>query len=709
LKENAMAHHLPTIACHALLLASASALAQNNTVLITSPASQQVSGFENLSLREAPFSATNIDNATLRDLGAQRISDALRLDSSVTDSYNSPAYWDMLSVRGFMLDNRYNYRREGLPINAETMIGMDNKERIELFKGTSGIQAGTSAPGGIANYVVKRPPNSIESSVRSLTFNYGNSNNSSIALDLGGRYGENNAFGYRVNATYEDLNPYVQNAKGHRQLLALAMDWRINANTRLEWEIESSSRQQMGVNAASITGNTLPSPVYGQNNFSKQSWSVPGVFDGLTGSLRLKHRLDNGWMWTTQVGAQRLKTDDRLSYAYGCYAEGNYDRFCSDKTFDLYDYRSENERRINDALQTELTGQVQLAGIQHDLTFSWLRQRQIDKLSPMQAYNWAGTGSLSGLSESAAAPEPYDLNTNRQEYSTEISVKDRIRFNRLADLWLGLRSSHIQRDSQRTDGSRATHDDRTITTPWVAFSHKLPYNATGYASYGQGVEAQVTPNRSRYTNAGEALPSAKSTQKELGIKGAQGPWLWNAALFDITRPVWGDQGACEEDNSCTRKLDGIAQHKGLELGMGYRSNQWKVDTAATWLDAKRSLALINPVQNGQRPLNVPSLVLRAAAEYRWTQVPGLRTTLRLSHEGQRDLIEGGAMKLPGWTTADLAVHYSTKMAGQNTDWTLALENASNRAYWRESPKQFGHYYLYAGAPRNLRLTVRMLF
>jgi iron complex outermembrane receptor protein len=487
------------------------------------------------------------------------------------------------------------------------------------------------------------------------------------------------------------------------------MDWRLNANTRLEWEIESSSRQQMGVNAASITGNIIPSPVYGKNNFSQQSWSVPGVFDGLTGSLRLKQRLDNGWMWTTQVGAQRLKTDDRLSYAYGCYAEGNYDRFCSDKKFDLYDYRSENERRINDALQTELTGQVQLAGIQHELTFSGLRQRQIDKLSPMQAYNWAGTGSLSGLSESAAAPEPYDLNTNRQEYSTEISVKDRIRVHHLADLWLGLRSSHIQRDSQRTDGSRATHDDRTITTPWIAFSHKLPYKATGYASYGQGVEAQVTPNRSRYSNAGVALPSAKSIQKELGLKGAQGPWLWNAALFDITRPVWGDQGACEEDNSCTRKLDGVAKHKGLELGIGYRSHQWKIDTAATWLDAKRSQALINPVQNGQRPLNVPSLVVRAAAEYRWTQVPGLRTTLRLNHEGQRDLTEGGTMTLPSWTTVDLAAHYSTKVAGQNTDWTLALENASNRAYWRESPKQFGHYYLYAGAPRNLRFTVRTLF
>jgi iron complex outermembrane receptor protein len=704
-----MAHHLPKLTCHALLLASASAIAQNNTVLITSPAAQQVSGFEGLRLREAPFSAINIDNATLRDLGAQRISDALRLDSSVTDSYNSPAYWDMLSVRGFMLDNRYNYRREGLPINAETMIPLDNKERIELFKGTSGIQAGTSAPGGLANYVVKRPPNSGEVGTRSLTFSYGNGNNSAIALDLGGRFGENNAVGYRVNAAYEDLNPYVRNAKGHRQLLALAMDWRINANTRLEWEMESSSRQQMGVNAASITGNTLPSPVLGHTNFSKQSWSVPGVFDGLTGSMRLKHRLDNGWMWTTQLGAQRLKTDDRLSYAYGCYAEGNYDRFCSDKTFDLYDYRSENERRINDALKTELTGQVKLAGIQHDLSFSWLRQRQIDKLSPMQAYNWAGTGSLMGAGESTAAPEPTELNTNRQEYSTEISVKDRVRVHPMADLWLGLRTSQIQRDSQRTDGSRATHDSRTFTTPWLAFSHKLPYNTTGYVSYGQGVEAQVTPNRSRYTNAGVALPSAKSTQKELGFKGAQGEWLWNAALFDITRPVWGDQGACEEANSCTRQLDGVANHKGVELGMGYRSKQWRLDTAATWLDAKRADAVIDPGQNGQRPLNVPSLVVRAAAEYRWTQVPGLRTTVRLSHEGQRDLMEGGAMTLPAWTTADLAAHYSTKVAGKSTDWSLALENATNRAYWRESPKQYGHYYLYAGAPRNLRLTVRFVY
>ncbi len=704
-----MAHHLPKLTCQALIFVSASAFAQNNTVLITSPAAQQVSGFENLNLREAPFSATNIDSATLRDLGAQRISDALRLDSSVTDSYNSPAYWDMLSVRGFVLDNRYNFRREGLPISAETMIPMDNKERIELFKGTSGIQAGTSAPGGLANYMVKRPPNSIEAASRSLTLGFGNGNNSLTALDLGGRFGDNYAFGYRVNAAYENLNPSVYSAKGHRQLLSLAMDWRINANTRLEWEIENSHRQQIGVNAASITGNTLPSPLLGQYNFSRQSWSVPSVFAGLTSTIRLKHKLENGWMWTTQLGAQRLKTDDRLSYAYGCYSEGNYDRFCSDKTFDLYDYRSENERRMTDALQTELTGQVQLAGIQHDLTLSWLRHRQIDKMSPMQAYNWAGTGSLTGFSDSAPSPEPYDLNTNRQEYATEISIKDRIRVHRFADLWLGLRSSQIQRDSQRTDGSRATRDDRTLTTPWLAFSHKLPFNATGYISYGQGVEAQVTPNRSRYTNAGVALPSAKSTQKELGLKGGQSDLQWQAVLFDIQRPVWGDEGTCDEINTCTRRLDGSANHQGLELGLAFRNKQWRWDAAGTWLQAQRENAIIDPNQNGQRPLNVPSWVFRAGVEYRWDGVPGLRTSFRISHEGKRDVIEGGLLQLPAWTTADFAAHYSAPLMGYNTEWTIAIDNASNKSFWRESPKQYGHYYLYAGAPRQIRFNLRTLF
>jgi len=144
-------------------ISSAWAESTPTEITITAESPVRVSGFDGVTLKEQPFSVTHITNATLRDVGAQRVTDALRLDASVSDSYNLPAYWDKLGVRGFTLDNRYNFRREGLPISAETIVPMDNKQRIELLKGTSGMQSGTSSPGGLVNYVVKRAPQVLNS------------------------------------------------------------------------------------------------------------------------------------------------------------------------------------------------------------------------------------------------------------------------------------------------------------------------------------------------------------------------------------------------------------------------------------------------------------------------------------------------------------------------------------------------------------------
>lgn len=89
-------------------------------------------------------------------------------------------------MRGFVIDNKYNFRREGLPISAETFIALENKQSVEILKGTSGIQAGTSAPGGLVNYSVKRPTQTDLRTVRIET----NSNASVLgAIDLGGRAG----------------------------------------------------------------------------------------------------------------------------------------------------------------------------------------------------------------------------------------------------------------------------------------------------------------------------------------------------------------------------------------------------------------------------------------------------------------------------------------------------------------------------------------
>jgi len=696
----------------AIALLSATGLAAQGLtdITITDTAPSQVSGFGDVPLRQAPFSAITIDRQTLQDIGAQRVSDALRLDASVADSYNSPAYWDSLSVRGYTLDNRYNYRREGLPISAETMIGMDNKDRIELFKGTSGIQAGTSAPGGLVNYVVKRPPSAQNTTVRDVSASVGPGHSSSIALDLGGRFGQDQALGYRFNAAYEDLSPYIKNTEGHRRLFALAMDWRLTPDSRLEWEIERSERQQMGVNAYSLLGDILPAPVDGKRNLTRQHWSVPGVFAGTTGTLRFKQNLEGGWLWSTQYGAQRLRTDDRLSFAYGCSAQERWDRFCSDGGFDLYDYRSDHERRSSDALQTELSGAIRLVGLQHQLGLSLMRSRMLDRPSAMQAYNWAGTGNINGSFDSPEAqPTPGELNTQRSEYTTEIALRDRIELSNQTALWLGWRHTRLNRASERTDGSQAVQDERSFNTPWLALTHQITPAYLVYGSYGEGIETDVAPNRSRYNNAGQALPALRSEQFEIGVKGQLARTRWQASWFDITRPVAGDEGTCDEANTCTRKIDGQARHRGVELSAGLAQAQWQWDIATTWTDAKRQEAAIDPSVNGQRALNVPRLSLRAMAQYRFAGVPGLRSSLRLNHEGTRRVTEDGALQLPAWTTLDLATHYDTRIQGTRTQWTLAIDNLADRRYWRESPKQYGHYYLYPGAPRTVRVAVKASF
>ncbi|MBP8148244.1 MAG: TonB-dependent siderophore receptor [Limnohabitans sp.] len=710
--------HIAQAVAASIALASVSGLSAQTVpeITITDAAPSQVSGFGDVPLRKAPFSAVTIDSQTLQDIGAQRVSDALRLDPSVADSYNSPAYWDMLSVRGYTLDNRYNYRREGLPITAETMISMDNKDRIELFKGTSGIQAGTSAPGGLVNYVVKRPPTAKDDTIRSVSASHGPGNSSSVALDLGGRFGNNQDVGYRVNATYEDLNPYIRNTPGHRHLIALAMDWRMSADSRLEWEFEQSERQQMGINGYSLLGNALPAPVDGQTNLTRQSWSVPGVFAGTTGSVRFKQNLGDGWLWTTSYGAQRLRTDDRLTFAFGAtLPNGDWlgDRFAPNGSFDLYDYRSNNERRTSDALQTEVTGQTRMAGLQHDVGVSIMRSRLLDRLSDKQAYNWAGTGHVDGTSDSPTAqPTPGDLNTDRSEYTTELALRDRIEINAQTALWLGLRHSQMNRASVRTDGSRAAQDVRSFNTPWLAASYQITPAYGVYASYGEGVETEVAPNRSKYTNAGQALPALRSQQVEIGVKGQWTQARWQATVFDITRPQTGDAGTCNADNTCTRQTDGQAHHRGLELAAGLTQGAWTLDAGAAWIDAMRQNAVIDPTVNGQRALNVPRMTLRAQAQYRFADVPGLRTSLRLSHEAERltaVLDDGRSLNLPAWTTLDLATHYDTHISGTRTQWTLAVDNLTDRHYWRESPKEFGHYYLYPGAPRTLRLAVKASF
>jgi iron complex outermembrane receptor protein len=688
-------HHfaiLTPIAAAALLTGLA-AQAQLAPVVVSGRTTPQatVAGWGDTPLERLPLTASVFGAEALRDAGAQRLADLVRLDAAVADAYNSEGYWDILAVRGFVIDNRFNYRRDGLPINAETSIPLDNKARVEILEGTSGLQAGTSAPGGLVNLVVKRP---LATPLRSATVQWRGDASLAGAIDLSQRFGADGAVGMRLNAAVEAIDPELRDARGSRHLLAWAGEWRVTEGTRLEAEFETSQRSQPSQPGFSLLGDALPTPGDPRINLNNQPWSLPVVFDADTASLRLQQRLGGDWRFVAHAMTQRLRTDDRVAFPFGCSnGPAAYYRYsyCPDGSFDLYDYRSDDERRRSDAIELSVSGRVQTGSIGHAITAGVLRS-QVRNRFQQQAFNYAGSGNVDGSAVTPAAPTLTGENTDRDERSTELHLRNAIALGPAWTAWLGARHTRLSRESVRTDGSQATAYEQSFTTPFAAVGFAFAPEQLAYASWGQGIESEVAPKFDRYTNAGEALPTLQSRQFELGLKGRAGDAEWNLAAFDIARPLAVDLGTCDAADSCTRAIDGRARHRGVEAGGTLRAGPVTLGAGAMLLRARREGSSV-AASNGLAPANVPERTLRLQGD--WQAAPGLELSARVAYEGPRFVLPDNSVAIPGWTRADGSAKWT---AGVLT-WRVGIDNLFDRRAWRESPYQFSHAYLYPLAPR----------
>ena len=89
-----------------------------------------------------------------------------------------------------------------------------------------------------------------------------------------------------------------------------------------------------------------------------------------------------------------------------------------------------------------------------------------------------------------------------------------------------------------------------------------------------------------------------------------------------------------------------------------------------------------------------AVALRQTAKNRWVADCSGRAAL---------VLPDGSLKLPAWTRVDLALRYATRLQGHATTWTLGIDNLLDRRYWKESPYQYGHVFLYPGSARSLRV------
>ena len=676
-----------------------------------------VTGF-NQPLSRTPIQADVIDAKVLADIGATSLSDLTRIDASITDSYNAVGYWTTFTVRGFQVDNQQNFRRDGLPINAETSLPLENKSDVEVLKGLSGMQAGTSAPGGIVNLVVKRP----DVDLRSATLLWSQNGTYGVAADLSQRFGEQRQFGARLNLSATRLDPNYRDDKGHRSTASLATDWHIAEGSLLELEFEHSLQSQPSVPAFSTFAGVVPDPhaIDPHINLNDQAWSLPVVLQGNTMSLRFTQALAPDWQVKVQALQQRLVSNDHLAFAFGLYnADGtdcsNYcNTFGPNGQYSIWDFLSDDELRQTRDFDVSVNGRFTTGPLRHAATAGVLQTNFMGRFND-EAYNIVGTGTIDG--ETMVPPDPSltSPNTNRDEHSTEFYLRDSVQIGNDWAMWGGVRHTRLHRQTAETSTGDPTADTdyrQSFTTPWVAVSHQLTEHDMVYLSWGEGVESNVTPNLAIYKNPGQVQPSTLSRQWETGWKHAVGADQWGLTAYDVEQPQYTDVAVdptrdASPDNPLLHLRDGIVRSRGLE-----GEAQTRVDAltlrASAMLQHVRREGSGDPTV-GPIPTNVPNRSLKLLADYAIAQLPGLSVLANMAYEGKREVFPDDSAQIPGWTRFDLGARYTQSAGATTLVWRAGVDNVFDRRAWREAPYQYDHAYLFPLEPRTFHASLEAKF
>ncbi|WP_139672730.1 TonB-dependent siderophore receptor [Pseudomonas sp. F16(2018)] len=659
----------------------------------------QVGGLHSTPLLDTPAAVSVFSRQLLDDRQVRKLSEVLQSDASVGESYAPIGYYENFNVRGFELNAASSYRVNGQTIAGEQNVALENKQQVELLKGLSGLQSGVSEPGGLVNYVTKRPED-----VRSLSVSSNEQGERYLATDLGGWFGAERQLGLRVNLAHEDIRSYVDHADGKRDFASLALDWQINPNAVLELDAEYQHREQYSVPGYQLLGGTqLPHGVDPKDHLAWQSWAKPVQNDSLNLGGRFKYQFNDNWNGTLSASRSKVVIDDYSAFAWGS-SEGSY--FGSNGDYDIYDFRSPDDTRRIDEAQATLDGRFDALGVSHELTVGTSAQRRT--LDQRPGYNeWRGTGNIH---TGAPAVEPSDKPIGSSERRLDsrqygLFFSDRITFNDNWQTVIGAREVRLDEKTWDQNGVAGRHTRQYQLLPNAALIYKPQPDTTLYASYAKGLSSGGTAPWYA-SNAFEILAPTLSRQLEVGIKRDWQGMSFSAALFQIRQAY--QYARPDENPAPTYVQSGQQKNTGLELGAsGWVTSNLQIQASAAAIRAR--------VQNsdtvayeGHQAINVPRLRAALQADYA-PPVPGLALLGGARYSASKYASSAGNVEVGGYTVFDIGSRYRTNIGGYDTVLRLTVDNVFDKRYWRDVGDYLGDNYLFQGAPRTARLSASVSF
>lgn len=636
----------------------------------------QAGTFRDARILDTALTASVLTKELLEAQQALTIPDAVRNTAGVTTSQINTVIYGNLVIRGVSVDNTSNYRMNGvLPIVNFIHMPMENKSRVEVLKGASGLYYGFATPSGVINLVTERPRETGFGG--SLTAN----SHGGYGADVDGTL-KKGTVGLRVNGGASKTEFGVDKTSGERFFVSAAFDWEPSEDFSLQLDAEYLNNSVTETSLVRLNpGDTeLPPLLPSSANLGAEWLFAEGKELNLMAKGR--YRITQAISATFSVGRSYLDRIRRFSWFR------DYDLTTGDGTVQVFTFPDNTYE--NTILRGDVSANFSTGPIEHQLIVG-ISQRNLDVVTPAAAVQ--GNVAQNYFDQSGIIPvqERPDL-VIRDEPSTRdrgYFITNRMLFTDWLEGTIGYRFTEYRNETNTTlyEDSPGALSGSLVVKPRE--------NLSLYATYIEGLEeGGIAPGISN--NPGDLLPAAVSEQYEAGVKfEPKSGFLITAAYFNIERA----SAFLNDENFFVQ--EGRARYKGVEFSAsGEITRALAVAASATYIDAK-TVVSASPAIVGKRIENTPEFTFSLFARYQVPQVPGLSVSAGVFYTGDRAVNVTNDAFTPAYALLDLGAGYETEVAGRPIVFRVNAHNLTGKRHWEAT----GSGLLAQGKPRIVKFSV----
>jgi iron complex outermembrane receptor protein len=648
-------------------------------------------------LIEIPQSISVVTDRQMRDRGIHGVEEALWYTAGTQGGqYGDDSRSDWTLIRGFK-PARY---LDGLAVvdgawTGDSRIEPYGLERIDVLKGPASVNYGAMPPGGMLNFVSKRPT---ADPLREIELQAGGYDLRQAAFDFGGPLNDSGTLLYRLTGLARNSDNVVDHVHDDRYYVAPAITWTPDERNSLtvlaRWQKADTVE---GGGFLPAEGSLYPGP----NGTIPRSFFAgePGGNDYIKTNKSLgyefSHDFGDGTRFRQNLRYMRADVD---ATAGGIGAFGLQDDFIpgSDpaRTLLARYYYPRLDESSSFAVDNSLAFAFGTGRVHHEMLAGMDYRRSRDDIAQAFAFGVPPLDIYNPVYGAELTVPDFTSHTQQAQGQVGLYVQDQAKFGRWV-FTLGGRHDWVGTDTRdRINGGRQHQSDARFSGR-VGVNYLFDNGLAPYVGYSQSFQPTVGTDFD-----GHAFVPTTGEQVEAGVKyqPAGGRLLATLALYELTQQ---NTLTVDPDHTLFSVQQGETRVRGVELeGRWNIGPGFSVYGAYTHTDSEvtKSTALETLGKElALQPRDQASL----GADYTITTGPlaGLGFGAGVRYTGGLYGDINNLWHTPSYTLYDAAVHYDVG------HWRLQL-NAANLTDEKYIAVCNSGTWCYYGYPRTVTATAR---